>query len=182
MKYIFTLVVFVLMLLVYSGGVYAQSKDLIYSPVTPTPNVEYALPFPGILPDHPMYFIKTFRDKILLFFTRDPIKKINITLLISDKNLVMGQILWEKGNIDLSLSTFVQAEKHLLNTALEIANLKKQDKLPPGLADKVELAAKKHEELISKLSESQSGDLQKQMFDQATGINHQATQQIILSK
>lgn len=182
MRYIFALVIAVLLLFNYAGIISAQSKDPIYSPVTPTPTLEYALPYPGILPDHPLYFLKAIRDKILLLFTYDHVKRTNLNLLLSDKRLVMGQLLWEKGNADLSTSTFSKAEKYLLSATLELGTLKKQNSLPPGLADKVELAAKKHEEVISKLMGMTADENKLQNLSGALGVNHQAIQQIKLLK
>jgi hypothetical protein len=37
--------------------------------------IDYDLPYPGLLPDHPLYFIKAGRDKITELITRDNIKK-----------------------------------------------------------------------------------------------------------
>lgn len=119
--------------------VLAQDKE---STPSPTP-VDYVLPYPGILPDHPLYFLKVIRDKILEFVTRDCQEKVNLDLLLSDKHLVMGGLLWEKGNYDLSNTTFLKGEKYLLGASMELGKLKNESELPPGLADKIELAAKK---------------------------------------
>lgn len=182
MKYILALVVVIFTFFIQADRVFAQSKDLIYSPVTPTPTLEYAFPYPGILPDHPLYFLKAARDRILLFFTYDHVKRTNLNLLLADKRLVMGQLLSEKGNTDLSTSTFSKAEKYLLSATLELGILKKQNSLPPGLADKVELAAKKHEEVISRLMGVTADENKLQNLSGALGVNHQAIQQIKLLK
>lgn len=172
----------VVSVLLFSTATFAISEPFVFSIPTPTPTVEYALPYPGLLPDHPLYFLKALRDKMLLFFTRDPVRKINITLLLSDKRLVMGQLLLEKGNTDLSISTFNKAEKYLLDSSRLLVAMKKNNNLPPGLADKVELAAKKHEEIITNVMRSITDETKKQELNQALGINHQATQQIQLTK
>src|SRR3989304_6415715 len=64
-------------------------------PVTTTPDnkIVYQLPYPGILPDHPLYTLKAVRDRIQVFLTRDNLKKAEIYLLYSDKRLAMGQEL-----------------------------------------------------------------------------------------
>lgn len=158
--------------------VLAQENE---STPSPTP-VDYALPYPGILPDHPLYFLKVIRDKILEFVTGDPIKKANLDLLLSDKHLVMGGLLWEKGSLDLSTITFEKGEKYLLGASAEVVKLKNEDKLPPGLADKIELAGKKHEEVIDNLIENLVDDDKKDELEKALGITHQATQQILSVK
>src|SRR3990167_744470 len=64
--------------------------------------IQYDLPYPGILPDHPLYVFKTTRDKILEFFTRGNIKKAELYLLFSDKRAKMSQELAKKGKSKLA--------------------------------------------------------------------------------
>lgn len=182
MKYISIIIFIIFGLFIYVRGVLAAQQTILSSNPTPVSSVEYALPFAGLLPDHPLYTIKVLRDRILLFFTRDPEKKVHLNLLFSDKRLVMGQMLWEKGNVDLSVSTMGKGEKYLLSAAIDLLALKKQNNLPPGLSDKVELAAKKHEEVIMKLINSIDDEVKRQGLNLALGINHQAMQQILSAK
>ncbi len=42
---------------------------------------EYALPYPGILPDNVLYNLKVFRDKVFEFLIIDPVKKADFYLL-----------------------------------------------------------------------------------------------------
>lgn len=144
------------------------------APFTPTPTVEYVLPYPGLLPNHPLYQLKTLRDKILLFFTREPNKKAQINLLIADKHLVMGQLLWEQNDQNLSVKTLDTGEKYLLTAALQLTKLKNNNALPPGFSDKLELAAKKHEEVINKLA---SPGNNKEELTKIIQVTHQARQQ-----
>ncbi|MBI4991452.1 hypothetical protein HZB96_05155 [Candidatus Gottesmanbacteria bacterium] len=145
---------------------------------TPTPTVEYVLPYPGILPDNPLYFLKVVRDRILLIFTRDSVKKIQLNLLFSDKRLVMGQLLWEKGKFELGIDTITKGEKYLLLSAVGIVELGKVGDPPPGLSDKVGLAAKKHIEIITKIISLTSDETYQKRLNDALGITHQAIQQI----
>lgn len=185
MRYFLALIGCGLILFLFNPSALAStdgSRSNISSFAPPTPAVEYDLPFAGLLPDHPLYLLKASRDRILLFFTHDPVKNLQLKLLFADKRLVMGRLLWEKGSYDLSTSTFIKAEKYLLTTSLDLGMLKKQNNLPPGLTDKLESAAKKHEELIMQQFITITDETQKQNLNQALGINHQAMQQIILSK
>lgn len=185
MRYFLALIVCGLIFFLFNSSVLAVTgvaQSTLPSFVSPTPTVEYDLPFAGLLPDNPLYPVKALRDRILLFFTNDPVKKLQLKLLFADKRLVMGRLLWEKGNYDLSISTTVKAEKYLLIASIDLGLLKKQNNLPPGLTDKLESAAKKHEEIIIKQLISVNDEIQKQNFNQALGINHQAIQQILLSK
>ena len=72
----------------------------------------YELPYPGILPDHPLYFFKVVRDKIWAFSTRDNLKKVDIYILFSDKRAKMAQALSNKGKTDLAISTMSKGEKY----------------------------------------------------------------------
>ena len=49
--------------------------------------IQYELPYPGILPDNPLYFLKAIRDNVLGFFITDPLKKADYSLLMADKRL-----------------------------------------------------------------------------------------------
>src|SRR5579883_115828 len=55
--------------------------------VSPTGVPDYVLPYPGILPDNPFYFLKVLRDRLILFFISNPTKKSSFYLLQSDKRL-----------------------------------------------------------------------------------------------
>lgn len=173
-----------LFIILTSSALSVRASNSIISSIsiTPVPTIEYNLPYPGILPDNPLYLLKTLRDKILIFFTSDGIKKAQLNLLLSDKRLAMGQILWEKGNSELSISTITKAEKYLLNSSLDLVTLKKQDKLPPGLADKVALAAKKHTEIIEEMISKTDNETVANRLKNALGITHQAAEQIALTK
>lgn len=170
------------LLFFFVSSSYAAPESTLISIATPTPAVEYSLPYPGLLPDHPLYLLKALRDRILLFFAPDEIRKSQLNLLFADKRLAMGQLLWEKGNSTAAITTFTKAEKYLLSTAINLTVMKKQNGLPPGLADKVGAAAKKHEEIISQLLTTAGDDIKKQGLNEALGINHQAIQQILSVK
>lgn len=69
--------------------------------------------YPGILPNHPLYFAKMIRDKAILSLTRNPQKKVNLFLQYADKRLTAGQVLIYQGEYDLGVSTITKAEKYL---------------------------------------------------------------------
>lgn len=85
-----------------------------------TPSSEYMLPYPGMLPDNPLYTLKVLRDKIYDFFTRDPVKKTQFKLLMADKRMNMAKILsQQKGNNSLASDTIVDAVSYY-NDAVNI--------------------------------------------------------------
>ena len=184
MKKVITRLILVFLLSFCAVSPVAASSSVASSSATVTPTIvlDYTMPFPGILPDHPLYQIKTLRDKILLFFTNNPVKKINLELLMSDKQVVMGELLWEKGKSDLAVETFNKSEKGLLSVVMSLNELKKTNNLPAGLADKVELSAKKHEEIISKLLAGTNDETKKKELGNVLETTHQAIQQVAAVK
>jgi len=176
LKLLFFGFIFVMFLAITSPILAQADLYPIPSTIAPSP-IEYALPYPGILSDHPLYFLKVLRDRILLFFTQDQVKKIQYKLLFADKRLVAGQLLFEQGKKDVAIDTITKGEKYLLDSAAEVAEMKRKD-VPPGLTDKIELSAKKHEEVIKALSNvGNNADTEKRLSD-ALGLTHQAFAQI----
>ncbi len=76
-----------------------------------TPKVDYFLAYPGMLPDHPLYFLKMARDRVWLWLTPDPLKKAELLLLFADKRLGAGKALIEGNKIKLGVTTVTKAEK-----------------------------------------------------------------------
>ena len=75
--------------------------------------VDYYLPAPGYLPDHPLYWVKMVRDRVDLWLTFSTTAKAQRFLNYADKRLAAGWALVEKGEIDLGVSTLTKGEKYL---------------------------------------------------------------------
>lgn len=82
---------------------------------TPTAMPDYILPYPGLLPDNPLYTLKVLRDRIISFFISDPLKKSSFDLLQSDKRLEASWYLLKKGEKEesLTLSTLSKSTNYL---------------------------------------------------------------------
>lgn len=111
--------------------------------------VVYDLPYPGILPDNPLYFLKAIRDKAIDILTRDQIQKARLYLLFSDKRVNMSILLSKKGKQKLATTTLSKAEKYFE----PIPNLLKQSKTqgvspPEELVFRLRLSNSKHREII----------------------------------
>lgn len=123
--------------------------------LTQQQKVEYMLPHPGILPDHPLYIFKAGRDKVMEFFTRDNIKKAELYLLFSDKRVKMAQELATKGKNNLAISTFSKAEKYSLKIPPLLRASKEQGVSPTdALLDRLKRSNEKHEEIYTELLET----------------------------
>jgi hypothetical protein len=130
--------------------------------------VEYALPYPGILPDHPLYFLKRLRDTILERLISDPIRKAEFYLLQSDKRLQMGLMLINNGKGNLGESTISKAEKYMEQAVTGLSQYKKGGSIvPPYIVERLEKATAKHQEVITdllgKVNEKEKSGLQGSM-------------------
>lgn len=74
-----------------------SSSSAMASPTAAMAVTNYTLPYPGILPDNPLYFFKVLRDNIVAFFISDPVKKSEFYLLQSDKRLEASWYLLKEG-------------------------------------------------------------------------------------
>ncbi len=114
--------------------------------------VIYNLPYPGILPDHPLYFLKIIRDRINEFLVRDNLKKAQLYLLYSDKRAAMAMLLAKEGKNALAIDTFSKAEKYFLQISPLVTNAKKQGvSAPSSFIDTLKLSNAKHKELLDTL-------------------------------
>lgn len=165
-------------LLIFSNSVYALAPTS-----SPQSASDYSLPYPGILPDHPLYFLKSLRDQILLFVTRNPLEKSKLYLRIADKKLMMGYVFFERGLPGPGANITVEAEKELLKAGNVLSPLVKSGEFPPGFLDRLELASKKHDEVISSFMSSSAllGEVQTRL-KQAAEITGQARERIIYLK
>lgn len=116
--------------------------------------VEYELPYPGLLPDHPLYKIKLARDRVLDFLIRDPVKRIEFNLLMADKRLNMGIFLSDREKYTLAEDIVSKGEKYFVNSIDEYKKAKDEGRTIPGeLVEKLKKAGDKHIVVITTLME-----------------------------
>jgi len=149
------------------------SPAFAQTPINPTP-VDYDLPYPGILPDHPLYPLKELRDDLLYFFTSSPQKKAELNLLFADKKIGMFKSLLEKNKVELALDSVVESQSELLKAASLIPSLKQKNILPVGLPDKISLAAKKHLQEMNIMRQTANLNAGEKL-NQALKLNNQAS-------
>jgi len=127
--------------------------------------VNYYLPYPGILPDHPLYWLKMIRDRVVLWLTQEPVQKFNQLLLYADKRLGATQVLIEGNQVNLGVSTATKGEKYLEQTLSQYQTLKLNNKVTPELEAKLQNALRKHtqvlESLLPKVSDQAKPALEK---------------------
>ena len=145
---------------------------------TPQEKVIYNLPYPGLLPDSPLYITKIMRDKITDFLTRDNLKKAELYLLYSDKRTSMSLVLASKGKSQLAIDTFVKGEKYFLKIPELLRSAKKQGaQAPSSFVETLKLSNAKHKELIEELIKILPQGLN-QSLTQLSDINQQVKSEI----
>ncbi len=145
LSFVFIFIIFTFLIIYLAFTIESSEKTINQQ----QKNVIYELPYPGLLPGHPLYPIKIIRDKIIEFLTRDYYKKAQFYLLISDKKAIAGYQLAKKGEIKLAISTFSKGEKYFLKIPSLIKEIKKQgNQIPNDFIEKIKLANAKHHQLI----------------------------------
>lgn len=120
--------------------------------VTPDQKVIYDLPYPGLLSDHPLYYVKIVRDRITEFLTRDNLKKAQLYLLYSDKRAAMAVTLATKGKNSQAIDALSKAEKYFLKITPLLKEAKEQgNSAESNFIETLKLSNAKHEELIGEL-------------------------------
>ncbi len=138
--------------------VIAKELEVSPSPLaspSASPSVEYFLPYPGLLPDHPLYPIKALRDKVLSVLISDPVKRVEFNLLMADKRLNMGILLSEKGKEALAETTVSKAEKYLFDATEGFARLASEN-ANNALLDRLIKSGQKHAESVKQLRDKTS--------------------------
>ena len=110
--------------------------------------VDYYLPYPGILPDHPLYWLKMIRDRSLLAFTKKPVDRFERLLLYADKRVGAAEALIEGGKTELGVTTATKAEKYLDQSVNQFEELAKSGRATPEINSKITKALLKHEEIL----------------------------------
>jgi len=121
--------------------------------------VEYELPYPGLLPDNPLYYLKAIRDNLLKFFITDPLRKTEFDLLQSDKRLGAAKMLLAKGRNELAITTLSKSGNYFDDAISQIQIARKQGKDIKPLLDNLLNSSKKHQQVISEMEKNQKDDV-----------------------
>jgi hypothetical protein len=144
-KSLFFILFFLIILIIPLSVYFLESA---YQVKASQEKVLYDLPYPGLLPDNPLYFLKAIRDRLTDWFTRDYIKKAQLYLLYSDKRANSALFLAQKGKNNLAITTLSKGEKYFLKIIPLLKEAKKQGQDPPvGFIEKLKLANTKHKEI-----------------------------------
>lgn len=155
-----------------SDGEATAASD--FSTASAAKEPQYQLPYSGILPDNPLYVLKTIRDRLIGFLISDPVKKAEFNLLQADKrlNASVQLIKKRKGKESLAESTASKAEAYFAQAVASTKEAKQQGMEVSGFAGRLLLAAAHHRKVLNESAASVGGslgarfaDLEKQVAD-----------------
>lgn len=125
---------------------------------------EYNLPYPGILPDNPLYFLKALRDKIVSVLVSDPLKKAQFNLLTSDKRINASLMLVNKGKGKLAIDTLSKSNNYFHTAVSSADTAKRAGQNIDIVLHNLENSIIKHQEVLSMIQKKAgrefSGQLQ----------------------
>ena len=156
---------------------YAQVAS---KPQDPSPtSVDYPLPYPGMLPDNPLYFLKLFRDDLTSFFLSKPLDRAQFDLMQSDKNVEASYLLvtQEVGKTDLAFKTFSQAQDAFAQAIDQTDSAKKQGYSTSEIDKKLSFSNQKHLQILQSIGQ-QTGQKNSQVFQNERSRIETFTKQI----
>lgn len=169
-------VLILVLVLIFAGAV--LSRNAYAEEFVEIKTVDYALTYPGLLPDSPFYILKNVRDQLVGLLVMGPVNKAFYMLMLSDKRLWAGQILVESGKKSLGATTFVKGEEYFSLAVDQAVVAKKQGKNVSELSAKLLVASSKHDELLNNAALKVSGaDLQ--LVASAMALNEKSRSRIL---
>lgn len=144
-KALYSVVFFIFFFFVFSSFyLIGYSQNIVFK----QEKAVYELPYPGMLPDNPLYFAKAIRDRIMDIAMRDYIKKAELYLSLADKRVAMSLLLAKKGKTKLALTTFTKGEKYFYKIPFLLKESKRQGVSPASeLVEKLKQSNHKHREI-----------------------------------
>ena len=113
--------------------------------------VNYELPYPGMLPDNPFYFLKMARDGIVKLLINDSVKRARFSLLNGEKRMYAGKMLVDKSKDQLAVTTISKSNNYMLEGLDAIRAARKQNAknldIRPFL-QQFQTATQKHQEMM----------------------------------
>lgn len=143
-----------------SASVTSFAQTTVLSPTPTYKNVDYTLPYPGLLPDNPLYPLKAFRDKVISMFISDPLKKAKFDLLQSDKRINASLYLYNQQHDkeDVIMNTISKGENYFEDGIAQIRQAKVQGEDSRDIVRLYSKASQKHIEILRLMESKTAGD------------------------
>lgn len=149
------LIVFLFVFLLFANKTFAQDISTSSSNLS---QVSYELPYPGILPNNPLYFLKAVRDNLIGFFITDSLKKSEYDLLQADKRLGSAKALLDLGNVDLSITTLSKSGNYFDQAISKAEQAKREGENANDIFGKLILSSEKQQLVIKDMIAKTNGD------------------------
>lgn len=114
--------------------------------------VHYYLPYPGILPDHPLYWVKMLRDKVREMVTSSQSGKVDLWMSMADKRLGAAKALIEGNKVELGTQTAAKSTAYLRQAVSGLEQLKSEGTNVGERANNMERETLKHAQILDELS------------------------------
>ncbi len=125
---------------------------------------DYYLPYPGILPDHSLYFLKMIRDRFRLVVTRDQAAKFDLLVLYADKRIGAAEVLVKGGKDNLGVTTAIKAERYLFDAAEASEGLEEES------LNRLKKSVAKHKSILDEMVDNLETD-QRDRLEEALESN-----------
>ena len=120
--------------------------------------VEYVLPYPGILPTHPLYFLKMMRDQIVEALISDPVKRSDFYITQADKKLSMALALSDAKKTKEMIRALNDAEMLRQKSIKQLEDLRvAKQEIPGYISDQLTRSLVKHIEVVTQLKQDKVG-------------------------
>lgn len=129
-------------------------------------NIDYYLPFPGrILPDSPLWPLKSLRDKIWLLITTNQTRKVELKLLFADKRIGSASILFREGKMNDGLLTLSKAERYLEEASLDEELLRRKGTDTTEIIYRLTNSSLRHYQMMKQFIENVPCDVKPQILE-----------------
>lgn len=117
----------------------------------------YQLPYPGLLPDNPLYPVKMVRDQVIRVLIGDSLKKAEFDLLTAEKRFSAGMALLEQstGKETLAQSTLSKGQNYFEDAIESAIKAEKEGQEIAIVAEHLFLSAKKQKKIVAELQKKQ---------------------------
>jgi hypothetical protein len=113
---------------------------------------DYVLPYPGMLPDHPLYLVKMIRDRIREWTAFSPESKAELYLVLANKRIGAAQVLVEGGKSELGISTAEKGYLYQSKAVYALSEMKLQGKEVGAVGNELEQAIDKHSQILVEIN------------------------------
>ncbi len=127
------------------------------------------LPYPGLLPNHPLYPLKQLRDEFMLMTTRAPLQKAQLYLHLADKTVNAANMLTD---CSLSVKTALHSQAYLLDQQ-EVLQEAKEMGLAPEVAviEGNKLSMREHARILKGIHKRCNGTEDQKVIAQAQRLH-----------